>query len=231
MRRVMERAGKALGSQTAAILLARGSRWTVRHVQGLPKELVGTYFTDAELPQAALARTTRSPVAISDAANDERVTAAFRARFKTRSELVVPLMMKDVVLGVLLMDHVGPRDPPSPRRSSILPRSWAPRVSIALENARLYAELRAAEGLNAALSDILAEIAATTRHRQEPGRRSWKRRRPRWAPIALSARFEARAVGRSVTYSALPRSSSGSRGARKRPGLSPRSGPRCSRSS
>ena len=161
MRRVMDRAGTALGSQTAAILLARGSRWTVRYVQGLPIDLVGTDFAEAELPQAARARTSRSPLAISDAANDDLISAAFRSRFKTRSELVVPLMMKDLVLGVLLMDDVTQESAFTQAELDFATKLGA-SISIALENARLYAELRATEALNAALSDIIAEIAATT---------------------------------------------------------------------
>ena len=160
MRRVMERAGKALGTETAAILLARRSGWDVRYVEGLPKDLLGTHFGDVELPQAALARTTRLPVAIADAATDELVTPAFRARFKTHAELVVPLLMKDDVLGVLILDHLDKGDAFAEAERDFATKLGA-TVSLALENVRLLEDLRRAEGLSAALSDIIAGIAAS----------------------------------------------------------------------
>ncbi len=160
MRRVMDRAGKALGSQTAAILLARGSGWLVRHAQGHPKPMVGTYFDERELPQAALARTTRLPVAINDATNDEMVAPAFLTQFGTRSELVVPLMQKETVLGVLLIDHV--KKPVDFTETQVdFATKLGASISLALENAGLHNDLLAAEGLSSTLSDILAEIAAS----------------------------------------------------------------------
>ena len=160
MRRVMERAGKALGSQTAAILLARGSGWLVRHAQGHPNPLVGTYFDEHELPQAAQARRERLTVVIGDVPNDDRVTPAFLSRFGVRSELVIPLMMKDNVLGVLLVDFVSGRVDFTDAQVDFATKLGA-SISLALENAGLYNDLLAAEELGAALSDILAEIVAT----------------------------------------------------------------------
>ena len=72
----------------------------------------------------------------------------------------MPLVVKDVVLGVLLIDHVAHETPFTEAALDFAARLGA-AVSLALENARLYEELRAAEGLRAALSDIIAEIAAT----------------------------------------------------------------------
>jgi serine phosphatase RsbU (regulator of sigma subunit)/PAS domain-containing protein len=160
MSRMMERAGKALASQSAAILIAVDSGWTIRHSLGLPEKLLNASFTDAQLPQAALARTTRLPVATPDAGNDERVTPAFRARFEAGPELVVPLMMKDVTLGVLVIGRRA-KGPSFNEAECDFGLKLGVAVSLALENASLLRELQAAEIASATLSQILADIAAS----------------------------------------------------------------------
>lgn len=79
------------------------------------------------------------PVAIRDAAQDNRVLPAWRQRFGARALLVVPLLYRESVSGFLtLLDTSGPR-----RWTQVeieLAESLAAQTSIALENARLHAE-------------------------------------------------------------------------------------------
>ncbi len=160
MRRVMERAGNALDAQKSAVLLASGSGWTIRYVQGHSSRLVGTHIEGDELPQAAQAARERLPVAIDDTATDERVTPAFLARFDVRSELVIPLMTKDRTLGVLLLDCLS-----GPMAFTEAQLDFAVKlgasISLALENAGLHAELLGAKEMRSVLSEILAEIATS----------------------------------------------------------------------
>ena len=161
MRRVMTRSSKALRSESGLVLLAQGQSWGVRQVQGLPKKLVGTVLADREVPQAGLARTTRLPVIIEDAVRDERITPRFRERFGVPySELVVPLLRKDEVLGVLIVNRAS-ESAGFTEAEVAFAAKLAAAVSLGLQNARLYGDLRETEELGRALRDILSEIAAT----------------------------------------------------------------------
>ncbi len=86
MRRVLDRATRALAADSGGVMLLSGACWSLEFVHPT-SEAAGSCFTDAEVPQVAEARRTRSPVVISDPA-DRRLQSAFRERFNVGSELV-----------------------------------------------------------------------------------------------------------------------------------------------
>lgn len=92
MQKVVDGAAGIVGCDTAAISLRSGGRWKVGYVHGLPKEIIGTEMNDNEERHAFIALETKSPVAINDAFNDERVNQEHMKKWGVRSVLVVPLI-------------------------------------------------------------------------------------------------------------------------------------------
>ncbi len=159
MARVLVRASEAVGTESASINLLSGSTWVVRYVSGLPQSMIGTSYTDKDLPQAALARKAGQPVAIADVTVDERVDAEYAKAAGLKSQLVVPLTVRDAVIGVMLLNS---------QRKSIeftevqidFARRLAAAVTLALENARLYQERSDAEEIGRAFGAIATTVIA-----------------------------------------------------------------------
>ena len=69
---VVEESCKEFGYESAQIAMREGDNWVIMYANKLPGDLIGRSFTDEELPLAALAMTTKKPVAIDDAFHDGR---------------------------------------------------------------------------------------------------------------------------------------------------------------
>jgi len=109
MQRAMIEAAKALGSDTAAISLRKSDHWVPAYVHGFPAEVIGVRMSDEEEPHALLAVTSRKPVAIDDAFNDDRVNQAHMKKWNVRAVLVTPLLTKERVVGVIYFNfHHSP---------------------------------------------------------------------------------------------------------------------------
>lgn len=136
MQTVVSEAGKALGS-AAGILMLEDNYWVVKHVHGLPDDLVGMVFTAEEARGAELAAKTKKPVVSNDALNDERLDPEVMREYKIQSLLVAPLIAKKRVIGALYFSHhsapIPFRDPEVDFASKL-----AAAVSLAIENSRLY---------------------------------------------------------------------------------------------
>ena len=141
MQAVLVEGAKAIGCETAAISLRQSGRWVVRHVLGFPPDVIGTLMNDKEEPHAVLAIDTRSPVAIDDAFSDERVNRDRMRKWGIRSVLVVPLLTNEDVVGVLFFNFHK-----HPVSFTVADVDFASQLAIsaglALENARLFAELQ-----------------------------------------------------------------------------------------
>ena len=85
---------------------------------------------------AGVAALTKQPVLVRDTSNDDRYVAAIEG---IRSEVAVPLMVRDKVIGVIDLEseEVGAFTLDHQRTLSLL----APPVAAAVENARLYGEV------------------------------------------------------------------------------------------
>ena len=98
-------------------------------------------MSDEEEPHAVLAVKTRKPVAINDAFNDERVNRNHMKKWGIRSVLVVPLITRNRVIGVLFFNY---------QKSTFefddvhvdFATQLASSISLALENSRLYENLK-----------------------------------------------------------------------------------------
>jgi len=158
--KVMEESCKALGCESARIVMREFDNWVTRYVSNLSDELIGRSFTDEELPHAALAMTTRKPVIIDDAYHDYRTNNGMMETIEIRSVLVFPLIEMDVVTGAMMLDY----------HSRVLSFSeteidYAERmttgIAIAIQNARLRQELEESKRLGVALSQIDAMLYST----------------------------------------------------------------------
>jgi PAS domain S-box-containing protein len=144
LRKVVEETCKALGSESARIAVREGENWVIRYVSNLPDDLIGRSFTDEELPHAALAMTTRKPVAIDDAFRDDRTNTGMMKSLGIKSVLVLPLLEKTAVTGTLLFGFHA-RAATFTEHEIDYAETMATGVSIALENTRLLAKAQLSE--------------------------------------------------------------------------------------
>ena len=157
---VVDKSCKALGCESARIAMREGDNWVIRYVRNSPYELIGRSFTDEELPHAALAMTTRKPVAIDDAFNDDRTNAGMMESLGIKSVLVLPLMEKDVVTGTLMFGYHAGAVSFSDAEIDYAKRMTT-GIAIAIQNARLYQDLEESKKLGDALNEIDAVLYST----------------------------------------------------------------------
>jgi PAS domain S-box-containing protein len=105
MENVLGDAARALGCESAAISLKTNSNWTVSHVYGFSRELIGTETSDDQEYHAVLAINTGDPVVIEDACNDGRVNRQHTERYGIRSVLVVPILKGMLGLGAFFFNY------------------------------------------------------------------------------------------------------------------------------
>ncbi len=153
LHKVVEKSRQALDCDSAQIAMREGDNWVIQYVNNLPDDLIGQAFTDEELPHAALAMTTRKPVAIDDALHDDRTNSGMMASLGIKSVLVLPLLEKDVVTGTLLFGYHSRAISFTDAETDYAGR-MSIGVAIALQNARLYQDLEESKRLGDALNEI-----------------------------------------------------------------------------
>jgi PAS domain S-box-containing protein len=150
---VVEESCRALGCESAQIAMREGDNWVITSVKNLPDSLIGRSFTDQELPHAALAMTTRKPLAIDDVFHDDRTNPEMMESLGIKSIMVLPLLERNVVTGTMLFGYH------SRGVSFVEPElDYAGRmaigVAIAVRNARLHHDLEESKRLGEALNEI-----------------------------------------------------------------------------
>lgn len=141
MRQTLARTAGVLGNETAAISLRRGDGWTVSHAHGLPAEILGARMNDDQEPHAVLAIRTRLPVAVEDAFTDPRTNHQHMRKWNVRSVMVIPLLSKAEPVGVLFLNYHQAAHAFTPAELDFGVQV-ASSLSLALQNARLFEELR-----------------------------------------------------------------------------------------
>jgi PAS domain S-box-containing protein len=158
MRRLVSEGASALGCEAAALSVRSGGGWTVRYVHGMPETLVGATMDDDQELHALHALRTGKPVAVADAFSDERFNREHLRRHNIRSVLVVPLIARDQPLGALFLNyHSAPHA--FAEAEVHFAEQLAAAASSALENARLYDELKRAEERTVRRNMLLSGIA------------------------------------------------------------------------
>lgn len=160
MRRIVVHAVKAVGCESARISLREGDRWVARYLHGEASELLNLPLTDEELPQAGLVATTKSPLTIADAYNDERVNRDFMRRHRLRSLIIVPLIVRNEGIGVFSLNYLSAPIAFTEAQTDFATKLGA-SVSLALNNADLYSREAEAARLNEALNHIGDLITST----------------------------------------------------------------------
>jgi len=94
-------------------------------------------------PSEIIVRTAleKRPQVVTDAAHDERVTAAFRQKFGCNEFVSVPMIAKGLVVGVILTDNLYSGRPITEDHVKLL-SLFAAQAALAIENADTYAELQ-----------------------------------------------------------------------------------------
>ncbi len=158
MRRVVVDSCRALGAESSAIVLNEGGAWVLRFAHGVVEDLIGDPFTENGLVKAVAAQ--RGPIAVADALADPRSDKNLIEQHAVRSELVMPLVRRDEVIGALFFFwHTRPVEHDD--MPVALAVKLAVSVTLALDNALLYAERRQAEEMNAALNIVDTAMNST----------------------------------------------------------------------
>ena len=158
MEAVLAEGAGTLGCDTAAISLREGDRWVVRHALGFAQDVIGATMSDEEEPHAVLAVRTRKPVAIDDALEDGRVNRDHMGKWGVRSVLVVPLLTEREAAGVVFFNFRR-RRVTFTEADVAFASQLAAAASLALENARLFAELQHELAEHRRAEDALRELS------------------------------------------------------------------------
>ncbi|MGC4000392.1 MAG: GAF domain-containing protein [Anaeromyxobacter sp.] len=129
---------------TALLALAvdGGKGLQVRAVWGGPRELIGTRPpVDRPGTLGALAMERREPILVEDVLSDPRILPEQREKVGGRAYLVLPLMVRDRLIGsTMIVESRGPR---AFQRAEVeRAAAVANQLAVAVENARLYDDLR-----------------------------------------------------------------------------------------
>ncbi len=141
MQRVMVASTRALECDSAGVMQPQGPGWAIGYVHGLPPSAVGRTYPADQLPHALSAIETGDVVAVEDMLNDQPGPPRANVEaYNVRSSMAVPLLRRGEAIGVIFFNYHG-RQVSFSRAQIDFGRKLAAAISLALENARLYAEL------------------------------------------------------------------------------------------
>lgn len=139
-KKLLEQTAEEIGAESAMLLTKEEEGWMIRYVYKMPEDLVGKTFNEKQVRHVVESAETREPIAVADAYHDERVYRGFVRWLKIRSLLVFPLIVQDEVIGgVVFHNHSAPNAFPEQHREFVAKLQIS--LSLALKNARLFAEL------------------------------------------------------------------------------------------
>lgn len=142
-----------IGADSGGIAMQEGNCWIRRYVYKLPKETLGMKLTRKQVPHIMLAAKTKKPVVIQDTQDDTRVNHQLMKQFGFRSVLVIPLIVKEKVIGTVQF-HYNTTPVGFDKIEVDFATKLGALISLAIENAHLYAEEKN-------ISNILQEALLT----------------------------------------------------------------------
>ncbi|MBE0475646.1 MAG: SpoIIE family protein phosphatase [Coriobacteriia bacterium] len=127
----------ALGCDSTALALSDGGGWLIRHVNGLPEELLGTQLAEAGvLPGGQCARLGR-PVAVADVLEEAGADPETARRWGVRAALGIPFFVRGCCEAILLCNfHEEPHV--FVEAELDFATKLAASASLAFENSHLY---------------------------------------------------------------------------------------------
>lgn len=153
MRMVVVDARIAIKAESAAISLKEGDYWVARYLSEFPEMTIGMRFTDNDVPFAAIAVKTREVIAIDDAFTDSRTSHSVQERFNVHSVMAIPLYTKDRIIGAFFFNYHS-KEQTFTEAQLEFARNLGISISMSLENARLFDEIRQEARKTAALESI-----------------------------------------------------------------------------
>ena len=159
LRRVVREGAFVLDAKKAVLELRKDDDWVVQEVLGLPEELRGLHLSDEEASVASAMRQCRDVLVIEDTLDDPRVNRSTVWRYGTSAALVVPVALRDRILGSLQFIWTGgPRTFAEPEVD--FARKLTTSLAFALDNAQLHEQQKSiAQKLQQTLLDIPEQMS------------------------------------------------------------------------
>jgi len=127
---------RALGVDSAAIEVAEGDVWLVRHQHGLSPDPTGRVLSATEAPVATRCVRDQRPLVAPDLRRAADYLTPFLEEYGRRAVLAVPLLLREDAQGCLLFHAARPM---AFREAQVdFVRRLATSLSLALDNTRLY---------------------------------------------------------------------------------------------
>ncbi|HEY3297933.1 MAG TPA: PAS domain S-box protein [Armatimonadota bacterium] len=141
MRNVVQEGTQAIGAESGLVSIREGDELIARYTYGGSRDILDARFTEEQYPLAAIAIRTKKPVVINDVYSDKRIDKRLAEKYQLRSILLLPLIAKSQVVGLLSFQYHS--------KTAVFSQAvvdfgtkLASSASLALENARLFKELR-----------------------------------------------------------------------------------------
>jgi len=142
MQRVIVESAKALDAEASSIGLFENEHFVVKHVYNMPRELVGRSLLSGEVKGVHYAASMKDVVVFEDALNDGRLNPELIRTYGIRSLIIAPLIARGTVLGAMNFYRFSSSNGYSGAYIDFI-RKLSASLSLALEDARLFAEVRA----------------------------------------------------------------------------------------
>lgn len=153
LRTVASAARQLMLADEAYLLLREGGRLVLRAADGLPTELVGHSFVRVGEGIEGWVADHGEPVAITDATRERRFRDLPGRGSRVRAQAVVPMKLRDDVVGVLATAGMDPYPPIGSRLTGL--EILASIAAVAIENDRLLRQ----ERRRAHQAEVLRELA------------------------------------------------------------------------
>lgn len=153
MQMVVVDASVAIKAESAAISLREGDFWIPRYISAFPELAIGMRFSDDDVPFAVIAANTKEIIAIDNAFSDSRTCHSVQEKYNVQSVILIPLFIKDRIIGAFFFNYHSKKVTFTDKQLDFA-RNLGVSISMALENARLFNEIRQEARKTAALESI-----------------------------------------------------------------------------
>lgn len=138
MKLVVDEAAISLKCESVAIFLQEDDQWTLKAHFGLPEDMRGERYSDAEAPAMVIAAREKKPVFVGDVKASALINGKGElGGASIRSFLAVPLLAREKLLGVITFNHHEAPTTFSGEQVDFASK-LAVSVSFAIENATLF---------------------------------------------------------------------------------------------
>ncbi|HXW68428.1 MAG TPA: EAL domain-containing protein, partial [Dissulfurispiraceae bacterium] len=128
--------------EASSIGLFQNGHFVVKHVYNMPRDIVGRALPSGEVKGIHYAASRKDVVVFDDARNDERLNPELIRTYGVRSLIIAPLIARGTVLGAMTFYRFSSSNG-YPGAYIDFIRKLSSSLSLALEDARLFAEVRA----------------------------------------------------------------------------------------